>query len=73
MQLAADVCRCWDDGCGEHERCLRWLDRRAGTNHCKSLFPYDIPLGDPCPLRIAPQETKNPRGRKGEKRRAGRA
>lgn len=55
--LADDECRCHDDGCPQHEQCLRWVDRNYGTNnklysHSPSLFPYDQPLGTWCPLRI---------------------
>lgn len=49
-KLANDIFLCHDDGCGEHETCLRWLVRDNGgerTSHCQSLFPNDIPLGSP--------------------------
>ena len=48
--------RCHDSGCGEHRACLRWIDRDnpAAKSHMASLFPYDVPLGVPCPMRIAP-------------------
>ncbi|MFA5377668.1 MAG: hypothetical protein WC455_18100 [Dehalococcoidia bacterium] len=49
------VCRCHDAGCPQHETCLRWLDRKGGQSatHNPSMFPYEIPLGSPCPFRIA--------------------
>ena len=55
--LPNDICRCMDDGCSERTQCLRWLHRHRSYNNgmvsmCQSLFPYDIPLSDPCPLRI---------------------
>ena len=53
--LMLDICRCHDSGCSERELCLRWLCRAAGTQHLQSLYPYDQPLCEPCPNRIAPQ------------------
>lgn len=54
--LAACEARCMDAGCFENEHCRRWLDRHDGCNastlRLASLFPYDIPLGSACPLRI---------------------
>lgn len=55
--LLDDECRCHDSGCPQRETCLRWLDREYGDHrrmytHSPSLFPYDIPLGSPCPMRI---------------------
>ena len=58
MKLKDDECRCHDDDCGEHEQCERWLQRASGTNHAVSLVSYDLPLGSPCPLRIAPEPAK---------------
>jgi hypothetical protein len=46
-----DICRCHDAGCDERENCQRWINRNDMENnipHSPSLFPYDIPLGDPC-------------------------
>lgn len=56
-----DMARCHDDGCKEHEQCQRWLDRinpHWRVVHMARLFPYDIPLLDPCPCRI-PQEEED--------------
>ena len=53
--LPNDVCRCHDDGCSEREQCLRYLQRNnvgERTPYCPSLFPYDIPIGNPCPNKI---------------------
>jgi len=54
--LPNDVSRCLDDGCPQHETCRRWLDRDTGEGEwvcqCASLYPYDQPLGEPCPLYI---------------------
>ena len=57
MTLPLDICRCHDDGCSERETCLRWLCRNDGNEtdripHAKSLFPYDIPISEPCPQKI---------------------
>lgn len=57
--LLNDECRCHDAGCPERMSCLRWLARdtapdRSLVCNSPSLFPYDIPLGNPCPLRIEP-------------------
>ena len=57
--LKDDICRCHDDGCKEHERCMRWTQRNTGgpnLTHCESMFPYDIPLSEPCPNRIPTEE-----------------
>ena len=56
--LPDDVCRCLDAGCPEKDTCLRWTMRLGGKParmypYSPSLFPYDIPLGSPCPMRIA--------------------
>ena len=55
MSLPFDICRCHDDGCPEHETCLRWLlreDKGDRVVHCGSLYPYDQPLGEKCPAKI---------------------
>lgn len=55
--IANDVCRCHDSGCGERDQCLRYLRRDTGgerTPHSPSLFPYDQPLCTPCPQRLSP-------------------
>ena len=60
--LNDDICRCHDDGCPDHWRCLRWKQRNIGgprLSQCKSLFPYDIPLSEPCPMRIPTEEEKS--------------
>ena len=58
--LADDICRCHDSGCPERERCLRWLHRGKAhgehVSHCGSLFPFDLDIGKPCPMRIAPED-----------------
>lgn len=63
--LPNDFCRCHDDGCPQHETCLRWVDRNYGRPdhsypHSPSLFPYDIPLGSPCPMQIKVDERIEP-------------
>jgi hypothetical protein len=55
--MTNDICRCHDDGCSEREQCLRWLlrdDYSGEAPHMPSLFPYDLPIGDPCPRQIKP-------------------
>lgn len=52
MTLPSDICRCHDDGCHEREQCRRWLERESGTTHAASLFPYDLALSEPCPMRL---------------------
>ena len=55
--LASDMCRCHDSGCSDANNCLRFIRRKDdGPNivHAASLFPYDIPIGDPCPMLIKP-------------------
>jgi hypothetical protein len=55
--LPNDVCRCLDEGCSVKNQCLRYLQRDTGgerTPYCPSLFPYDLPIGDPCPHQIIP-------------------
>lgn len=56
MNLSDDKIRCRDNGCSERGQCLRWLCRDSGTDCLPSLFPYDIPLSEPCPLRIPPDQ-----------------
>ena len=61
IHLMNDECRCHDAGCPERMSCLRWLARdtapdRSLVCNSPSLFPYDIPLGAPCPLRIAAED-----------------
>ncbi len=52
-KLPSDEYRCCDFGCGERHYCARFLQRKAeGAKRMASLFPYDIPLCDPCPARI---------------------
>lgn len=55
MPLPNDISRCHDAGCEEKEECVRWIERETigdSVVHSVSLFPYDIPLGDKCPMRI---------------------
>jgi hypothetical protein len=62
MSLANDICRCHDDGCRDALRCARFTERMYGnpqTPRCVSLFPYDVPLGDPCPMLIPSDATGN--------------
>lgn len=59
MTLATDICRCHDAGCRDHARCQRWTERHFGTVCAQSCFPYDIPIDDPCPLRIPTDATGN--------------
>lgn len=59
MTLLNDICRCHDSGCPERETCARWTERDSGgerTPHAQSLFPYDIPIVDPCPWKIEEKE-----------------
>lgn len=54
-RLADDIARCHDALCPERENCLCWLERDFGgarTSHHRSLFPYDISIDQPCPMRI---------------------
>ena len=65
MTIPADFTRCLDDGCPERHECLRWLERETAggpswATHCPSLFPYDVPLGKPCPMRIPPENKSSP-------------
>ena len=60
MPLPNDISRCHDSGCNEKEECARWIERTAKGDtvaHTHSLFPYDIPLGDKCPMRIKHDDT----------------
>lgn len=60
--LRDDICRCHDDGCEDHEQCLRWTQRLVGgvnLTHCGSLFPYDRPLSEPCPNQIPTEEVES--------------
>jgi len=53
--LPSDPYRCHDSGCPERETCLRWIERKEpidNQNQMASLFPYDIPIGDPCPMKL---------------------
>ena len=57
--LSHDICRCHDDGCPEKDTCARYVFRNEGqkhTPHMVSLFPYDLPLSEPCPLKIELEE-----------------
>jgi hypothetical protein len=57
MPLPDNISRCHDSGCNEKEECVRWIERTAKGDsvvHSVSLFPYDIPLGDKCPLKWEP-------------------
>lgn len=61
MPLLNDECRCHDDGCPQHENCLRWIERNAGgshVEHAQSLFPYDVPLGGECNSMIPKEAEK---------------
>lgn len=58
MTLMLDIWRCHDTGCPEREQCRRWLERDNGTVHAASLFPYDLDIGEPCPLRLAPVQER---------------
>ena len=55
--LPNDVCRCQDAGCRERNGCRRWLERESGLEQ-SSLFPYDIPIGSKCPIRIPVDKPK---------------
>lgn len=59
MSLAPDICRCHDGGCSTRETCRRWIERASGREHCRSLFPYDIPMGGHCPMRIPTDAAKS--------------
>ena len=54
--LKDDICRCHDDDCKEHERCLRWTQRCTGSD--RMVHSESLRHGDPCPMRI-PTEEKN--------------
>ena len=50
-----DTSRCHYDGCAERENCQRWIyrnDKGDRIVHSECLFPYDIPISDPCPIII---------------------
>lgn len=54
-----DTCRCHDAGCDTKDNCQRWINRNdkgGNISHMPSLFPYDIPLGDPCYAIIKEEE-----------------
>lgn len=60
--LPNDVTRCHDSGCNQAQSCLRFILRNAGgdrTPHMQSLFPYDIPICDPCPHFITKKEEES--------------
>jgi len=43
---------CYDDGCPNNITCVWWVNRDMTGTLGKtnfSLFPYDIPISDPCP------------------------
>ena len=57
MKLPMDVCRCYGKSCDEDIRntCLRYLQREQRGPHtpiAADLFPYDIPITEPCPMKI---------------------
>ena len=65
--LKGDICRCHDDGCPEKDSCARYVFRNTGhdqTPHAASLFPYDQPLGEPCPYRIEIEKDKKQNGKR---------
>lgn len=54
--------RCHDSGCPEHANCELWLRRKdadANIEHMPSMFPFDIPLGDPCPHQVKPAQNSS--------------
>jgi hypothetical protein len=55
MGLPHDICRCFDESCEEREECARWIERQGGASHTprsESLLPYDVEIGELCPLKI---------------------
>jgi hypothetical protein len=58
QRLPDDWCRCRDDDCPEHDRCLRWTQRDIGSSRlvsAASCFPFDRLSGVPaqCPAFIS--------------------
>lgn len=44
QRLPDDWCRCRDDDCPDHARCLRWTQRDIGSSRlvsAPSCFPFD--------------------------------
>lgn len=57
--MTNDTCRCHDAGCDERENCQRWINRKDKGDqiyHSPSLFPYDLPLSEPCTMMIEVEE-----------------
>jgi hypothetical protein len=56
QRLPDDWCRCRDDACPDHARCLRWVQRDAGGARlvvAASCYPGDRAARvEPCPALI---------------------
>jgi len=52
------IARCFDNGCTQRDTCLRWTLRDKDRMPHMSLFPYDMQLGDNCPMYLKDESTK---------------
>jgi hypothetical protein len=58
MSLLDTDCRCFDDSCSKHERCLRWLERDTRTGPGPSAETLRVSTIIPCPSFLPMQKRR---------------